>query len=45
VCIFVQDWQTKEVNYLKWRESETVFEITVAGMVVLNLLLPIYTKI
>jgi len=34
LCIFVQqDWQTKEVNYLKGRESEKVFEITVVGMV------------
>jgi len=33
LCIFVQDWQTKEVNYLKGRGSEKVFEITVVGMV------------
>ena len=33
-CIFVQqDWQIKEVNYLKGRGSENVFEITVVGMV------------
>jgi hypothetical protein len=34
LCIFVQqDWQTKEVNYLKGAGSEKGFEITVVGMV------------
>jgi hypothetical protein len=32
MCIFVQDWQTKEV-YLKGIRSEKVLEITVVGMV------------